>query len=155
MDTAKQKEGHGKITSHRLPCPCKSSLVCVNAKKRRLWKSKPPFLWRVKMYLLCDGFFLLPSSGRFYIVIKTSGMTMWLPFWPWQHTRISRREPGEVGAYPASLHHLMGLYRDNSWTPPRNIQEISKIKDQDQIYIQCHIQKWYSRGNRIWNEFSF
>ena len=27
-------------------------------------KSKPPFHRRVKMYLLCDGFFLLPSPGR-------------------------------------------------------------------------------------------
>ena len=53
MDSGAADRGHGRaggrilvvdhvdaavaaqITSHRLPCPCKSSLVCVNAKKRR------------------------------------------------------------------------------------------------------------------------
>ena len=46
-----------KITSNRLPCPCKSSLVCVDAKKRRLWKSKPPVQMGVSNCLLYDGFF--------------------------------------------------------------------------------------------------
>ena len=57
MDTAKKRKGHGKITSNRLPRPCKSSLVCVDAKKRRLWKSKPPFQMGVSNCLLYDGFF--------------------------------------------------------------------------------------------------
>ena len=36
----------------------------IGEKKRRLWKSKPPLHRRVKMCLLYDGFFLLPSYGR-------------------------------------------------------------------------------------------
>ena len=40
MDTAEKRKGHGKLTSYRLPCPCKSSLVCARAKKRRLWISQ-------------------------------------------------------------------------------------------------------------------
>lgn len=36
MRPLKTQTRHGKITSNRLPCPCKSSWVCVNAKKRRL-----------------------------------------------------------------------------------------------------------------------
>ena len=31
-----KRQGHGKLTYNRLPCPCKSSLVCAIAKKRRL-----------------------------------------------------------------------------------------------------------------------
>ena len=57
MRALKKQTGHSKLTSNRLPCPCKSSSVCVKAKKRRLWKSKPPFHRRMKMCLLCDGFF--------------------------------------------------------------------------------------------------
>ena len=34
--------------------------------------SKPPLYRRMKMYLLYDGFFLLPSCGRFISIIELS-----------------------------------------------------------------------------------
>ena len=64
MDAAKRQKGHGKATSFRLPCPCKSSLVCASAKKRRLWKSKPPLPIGVLIGCCTTAFFLLPLPSR-------------------------------------------------------------------------------------------
>lgn len=51
--------------------PCKSSLVCVNTKKRRLWKLSCRFKMGARICLLYDGFFLLPSSGRSFHIYET------------------------------------------------------------------------------------
>ena len=51
--------------------PCKSSLVCVNTKKRRLWKLSRRFKMGARICLLYDGFFLLPSSGRSFHIYET------------------------------------------------------------------------------------
>ena len=36
MEAVSYTHLHGNITSYWLPCPCRSSLVCASAKKRRL-----------------------------------------------------------------------------------------------------------------------
>ena len=51
--------------------------IAVDIKKRRLLKSKPPFHRRVKMRLLHDGFFLLPSSGRILFIFDDLCKNEW------------------------------------------------------------------------------
>ena len=60
MDTADKPP-----IGHRVPA---SRHRFASAKKRRLWNSKPPFQIGVSNYLLYDGFFLLPSCGRYFSI---------------------------------------------------------------------------------------
>ena len=56
-----------RTRQNNLPSATVSLQVVIGLYKRKetaALKSKPPFHRRVKMCLLCDGFFLLPSPGR-------------------------------------------------------------------------------------------